>query len=34
MYLIKKGFSYGDLLKMPIFERRYFINYLIELEKG
>jgi len=23
-------FSYGDMLKMPVFERKYFINKLIE----
>jgi hypothetical protein len=27
-------FSYGDMMKMPIFERKYFINKLVtEFEK-
>jgi hypothetical protein len=34
LFLIKKGFSYGDVVSMPIYIRRYFINYLIELESG
>jgi len=34
LFLIKKGLSYGDVISMPIYIRRYFINYLIELESG
>jgi len=30
LYLITKGFTYGDVLTMPIFVRRYYINFLIE----
>ena len=30
-YLVKYGkFSYGDITQMPTFERKYFINKLIE----
>lgn len=32
LFLVKRGFSYGDILNMPIFIRRYYVNYLIELE--
>lgn len=31
-YLIKyAGFSYSDLLTVPTYERKYFINKLVEL---
>jgi hypothetical protein len=33
-FLVKHvGFSYHDLLKMPTFERKYFIDKLIEQSK-
>jgi hypothetical protein len=32
LFLVKKGFTYGDILSMPIFIRRYYVNYIIELE--
>jgi hypothetical protein len=34
LFLIKRGFSYGDLLTMPVYLRRYWVNYLIELENS
>lgn len=34
LFLIKKGFSYGDILTMPVFVRRYYVNYIIELENN
>lgn len=34
LFLVKRGFSYGDILNMPIFIRRYYVNYLIELENA
>ena len=35
-YLVKyANFSYSDILKMPIFERKYFVDKLIEtFQKG
>jgi hypothetical protein len=32
LFLVKRGFSYGDILSMPVFIRRYYVDYLIELE--
>jgi hypothetical protein len=32
LFLIKKGFSYSDIISMPVYVRRYYINYIIELE--
>ena len=34
LFLIKRGFSYGDILSMPIYIRQYYINYMIELENS
>jgi hypothetical protein len=34
LFLVKRGFSYGDILNMPIYIRRYYVNYLIELENS
>jgi hypothetical protein len=34
LFLIKKGFSYGDILTMPIFVRRYYVEYILELENS
>jgi len=34
LFLIKKGFSYGDILTMPVHLRRYYVNYIIELENS
>ena len=32
-YLVKYcGFSYSDIMNMPTFERKYFINKLIEIK--
>jgi phosphoribosylformylglycinamidine (FGAM) synthase-like amidotransferase family enzyme len=30
LFLITRGFSYGDVLSMPIFVRRYYVNFLLE----
>jgi hypothetical protein len=32
LFLVKKGFSYGDILSMPVYLRRYYVEYIIELE--
>ena len=32
LFLDKKGFSYGDILSMPVYLRRYYVEYIIELE--
>jgi hypothetical protein len=32
LFLVKRGFSYGDILSMPVYIRRYYINYMIEKE--
>ena len=32
LFLTKKGFTYRDILSMPIYIRRYFVEYIIELE--
>ena len=32
LFLVKKGFSYGDILTMPVYLRRYYVDYIIELE--
>ncbi len=34
LFLIKKGFSYGDILTMPVFIRRYYVEYILELENS
>jgi len=34
LFLIKRGFSYGDIMSMPVYERRYFVQYIIELENS
>jgi len=32
LYLVKRGFSYSDIISMPVYIRRYFIQYISELE--
>jgi hypothetical protein len=32
LFLVKKGFSYGDVLTMPVYLRKYYVEYIIELE--
>jgi len=34
LFLVRKGFSYGDILSMPVYVRRYYIEYIIELENS
>jgi hypothetical protein len=34
LFLVKKGFAYNDILLMPIYVRRYYINYIIEIENN
>jgi hypothetical protein len=34
LFLVRKGFSYGDILSMPVYVRRYYIEYIIELENN
>ncbi len=34
LFLVKKGFSYGDIITMPVFIRRYYVEYIIELENA
>lgn len=32
LFLVKRGFSYNDVLTMPTYVRRYYIDFLIEIE--
>jgi len=32
LFLVKRGFSYSDIISMPVHIRRYFVEYLIEIE--
>jgi hypothetical protein len=32
LFLVKRGFSYGDLLLMPVYLRKYYVDYIIGLE--
>ena len=32
LFLVKRGFSYRDILTMPIYLRTYYVNYMIDLE--
>ena len=32
LFLVKRGFSYSDIISMPVHIRRYFIEYLLEIE--
>jgi len=32
LFLVKRGFSYSDILTMPVYIRRYYIQYIVELE--
>jgi hypothetical protein len=34
LYLVKRGFSYSDIISMPVYVRRYYVQYLIEIESG
>jgi hypothetical protein len=34
LFLIKRGFSYGDVLLMPIYIRKYYVEYILELENN
>jgi len=34
LFLVKRGFSYGDIISMPIYIRRYYIEYIMELENS
>lgn len=31
LFLINKKFTYSDVLSMPIYLRRYYIDYIVEL---
>ena len=31
LFLVKRGFSYGDIRSMPIYVRRYYVETLIEI---
>lgn len=31
LFLVNRNFSYSDVLSMPIYLRRYYIDYIIEL---
>jgi len=33
LFLVNKGFSYSDILSMPIYIRKYYITYLLEYNK-
>jgi hypothetical protein len=30
LFLVTRGFTYGDVLSMPVFVRRYYIDFLLE----
>jgi hypothetical protein len=30
LFLVTKGFTYTDVLSMPVYERRYYIDFLLE----
>jgi hypothetical protein len=30
LFLVTRGFSYNDILIMPVYERRYYVNFLVE----
>ena len=32
LFLVKRGFSYSDIISMPVYIRRYFIQYISGLE--
>jgi hypothetical protein len=32
--MVKKGFTYGDVLTMPVYLRKYYVGYIIELENA
>ena len=32
LFLVKEGFTYSDILTMPIYLRRYYIQYIDELK--
>ena len=32
LFLVKKGFTYSDILSMPVSIRQYYIQYIIEIE--
>jgi hypothetical protein len=32
LFLVKRGFSYNDILLMPISTRKFFVEYIINLE--
>lgn len=34
LFLINRNFSYGDILTMPVFVRRYYIDYITEKENN
>jgi len=34
LFMVNKGFAYNDLLSMPIYLRRYFITYILDVEKA
>jgi hypothetical protein len=34
LFLLKNGFTYQDILIIPIHERRNFVGYLFDLQNG
>jgi hypothetical protein len=32
LFLVKRGFSYSDIISMPVYVRRYYIQYIVEME--
>jgi hypothetical protein len=32
LFLIREGFSYNDVLSMPVYIRKYYIDYIIEMK--
>ena len=32
LFLVKKGFTYSDILSMPVYVRRYYLQFIMEME--
>ena len=32
LFLVRKGFTYSEVYSMPVYIRRYYINYIIEID--
>lgn len=32
LFLVKRGFSYSDVLMMPVYVRRFYVTYMLDKE--